>query len=40
MWISGFQSRPPASSKMTRVPGSVLSRFAKTHPAEPAPIMT
>jgi len=37
MWISGFQSRGPASSKSTRVRGFSLSRLASTQPAEPAP---
>jgi hypothetical protein len=36
---SGFQSRPPASSSSTRVPGSAESRLASTQPAEPAPTM-
>src|ERR1043165_7820615 len=39
MWISGFQSRPPASIRSTRVLGSSVSRLARTQPAEPAPIM-
>src|SRR5438034_392294 len=37
--MSGFQSRPPASIKRTRVAGSSVSRLAKTQPAEPAPMM-
>src|SRR5215472_12923649 len=32
IWISGFQSRPPASIKITRVAGSSVRRLAKTHP--------
>jgi len=36
MWISGFQSRPPASSS-TVVAGFSLRRLATTHPAAPAP---
>ena len=39
MWISGFQSRPPASISNTFVPGSSVSRLASTQPAEPAPMM-
>jgi len=39
MWISGFQSRPPASISYTFVPGSSVNRFASTQPAEPAPMM-
>jgi hypothetical protein len=37
MWISGFQSRPPASSSSTVVAGFSLRRPATTHPAAPAP---
>src|SRR2546423_10943232 len=37
MWISGFQSRPPASSSRTSFAGSALSRFATTAPAAPDP---
>src|SRR5664279_2425163 len=40
MWIHMFLSSPPASSRMTLVPGSSDSRAAITHPAEPAPTMT
>jgi len=40
MWISGFQSRPPASINTTRVAGSSLSRLASTQPADPAPTIT
>src|ERR1700730_12415433 len=39
MWIHGFQSFPPASSKSTRVVRSADKRFASTQPAEPAPTM-
>src|SRR5437868_116030 len=39
IWISGFQSRPPASIRSTRVLGSSVSRLASTQPAEPAPMM-
>ncbi len=39
-WISGFQSRPPASIRMTRTDGSSVSRLARTQPAEPAPTIT
>src|SRR4051794_38406812 len=35
--VLGFQSRPPASSKSTRVVPSADRRFARTQPAEPAP---
>ncbi len=38
--MSGFQSLPPASISNTRVFGSSVSRLAKTHPAEPAPMIT
>ena len=34
------RSRPPASSSSTRARGSSESRFASTHPAEPAPTIT
>jgi hypothetical protein len=40
IWISGASSGGPASSSMTRVAGSSLSRAASTHPALPAPAMT
>jgi hypothetical protein len=39
IWISGFQSRPPASTSKTLVPGSSVNRLASTQPAEPAPTM-
>lgn len=39
MWISGDQSRPPASSSSTVVDGSADRRFAIAHPAAPAPTM-
>ena len=38
-WISGDQSRGPASSRQTRVSGSSLSLPARAHPAEPPPMM-
>jgi hypothetical protein len=34
------RSRPPASSSSTRAEGSSDSRFARAHPAEPAPTIT
>src|SRR5213593_4633145 len=37
MWMSGFQSRPPASSSSTSLDGSALSRLATTAPAAPDP---
>ncbi len=40
MWISGRESGPPASSRSTRVSGSSVSRWARMHPALPAPTMT
>ena len=39
IWISGFQSSPPASTSVTRTFGSALKRLAKTHPADPPPII-
>ena len=38
--MSGFQSRPPASIRITRVDGSSVRRLARTHPADPAPTIT
>ena len=37
MWMSGFQSRPPASSSSTSLDGSALNRLATTAPAAPDP---
>src|SRR5579859_4630378 len=37
MWIQRLVSSPPASSKITRVPGSSERRAAIVQPAEPAP---
>src|SRR5437762_7992738 len=37
MWMSGFQSRPPASSSSTSLDGSALSLLATTAPAAPDP---
>ena len=39
MWISGCQSLPPASSSVTEMAGSSLSRLASTQPAGPPPTM-
>ena len=36
----GLRSRGPASTRATETAGSVLSRWASTHPADPAPTMT
>ena len=36
-WMSGLESRPPASSSSTLLPASALRRLASTQPAEPAP---
>ena len=38
-WMSGLQSRPPASSSSTELPASALRRLARTQPADPAPTM-
>ena len=40
MWISGFQSRPPASISTTRVAGVLGQPVGSTQPADPAPTMT
>src|SRR5262245_53802061 len=42
MWMNGSsrQSDRPASRTRTRRLGSALSRFARTHPADPPPTMT
>src|SRR5450759_1572476 len=40
MWISGWESGPPASSSATLTAGSSLSRAASTQPADPAPTIT
>ena len=37
IWINGFQSGGPASSKQTLYFPSALNLFAKTHPDQPAP---
>src|SRR5581483_1839110 len=37
MWIQRLVSAPPASTRMTLVAGSSLSRAATAQPAEPAP---
>ena len=34
-----LESGPPASNNKTELLGSLDKRFAKTHPAEPAPII-
>ena len=40
IWMNGCQSRGPASSTATVVPGSSLNRLASTEPADPAPTIT
>ena len=39
MCIQGFVSLPPASNNKTLLFGSADNLLAKTHPAEPAPII-
>jgi len=39
IWISTEESEPPYSSTRTVAVPSSVSRFASTHPAEPAPTM-
>ena len=38
-WKNGWEFQGPASISATRARGSADSRFASTHPPEPAPTM-